>query len=839
MSGPPLRRTDKAGREKHMATTPPFRADHVGSLLRPADLREARARAKAGAISSADLRAVEDRSIRAAVAKQESLGLHVVTDGEYRRDFWHLDFLRQFDGVGVAPVTGMKFEAEDVPPMPAVTGKVRCSRPIMADHFRYLASVATRAVPKLTIPAPAMLHLRGGRRAISSDHYPDLAAFWTDVAAAYRAAIGHIAAAGCAYLQLDDVSFSYLCDPRVRDGFRAGGDDPATLPRTYAEAINQALAGRPAGMTVTMHTCRGNFRSTWLASGKYEDAVVEAMFSTDVDAYFMEWDSERAGGFEPLRLLPGSKKVVLGLVTTKSGALESRELLARRIDEASRYVPLEHLCLSPQCGFASTHHGNTLTEDFLGSLVRSLARRPEAREASVLLLAACQLGGVSGHVPSELAPSVDATVREFLDDERESKPLGFYTWNSELERMFRQDRLLQRELSKESSRALGDALRSDPGLLAAYDAYLTFVSRLTNPLAKHDLRRFAADADQRPPSESNRPCCFFPPSMSHEGELAKRLYGDRPIPDGFSLIDEVIRRVRARTLTLEPSRESGWYDYQTWSHEPLVIPEETPEAGHLLYDDSYRRELLDLFKGAQALARETHVKQLKIVPLGMADPGRRRATIAISPGLTVEPLATFYHRRAQGYRFVRGILEDTFGAEALRQMRRLTLEGPVDLDLYTELEHTEALFRGAHASAAAQIGMAPDMAAGHATDTRRFRAWVESLASDPDLGRDARMMVPIFYDALRRKTKVWVFLGWVARTLRIDFATLPEAQVFDADGRPVSVGEDLELDFIPETHTLLSPVTAEVYVTELLNRDEFRAHCDRLRTRSAILSALR
>ena len=202
-----------------------------------------------------------------------------------------------------------------------------------------------------------------GAGAVSREHYPDLAEFWADAAAAYRTAIGHIAAAGCRYLQLDDVSFAYLCDPKVRDSLRDAGDDPATLPRTYAGAINQALAGRPDGLTVTMHTCRGNFRSTWLASGGYEDAVVEAMFSTDVAAYFMEWDTDRAGGFEPLRRLPRDKTIVLGLVTTKSGALESTETLARRIDEAAKYVPLERLCLSPQCGFASTHHGNTLTED--------------------------------------------------------------------------------------------------------------------------------------------------------------------------------------------------------------------------------------------------------------------------------------------------------------------------------------------------------------------------------------------------------------------------------------------------------------------------------------------
>jgi 5-methyltetrahydropteroyltriglutamate--homocysteine methyltransferase len=343
--------------------TPPFRADHVGSLLRPAALHEARARAKAGALSPGGLRAIEDRLIGEAVAKQEALGLRLATDGEYRRDFWHLDFLRQLDGVGLTAPVGMTFKAEDVPPMATVTGRVGCPRPIMVDDFAFVSSVATRATPKLTIPSPAMLHLRGGRNAISRDVYPDLAAFWADAAAAYRTAIAHIAAAGCTYLQLDDVSWAYLCDPKVRENFRANGDDPGPLHRVYADAINQAIAGRPRGMTLTMHTCRGNFRSTWFASGDYADEVVEAMFGIAVDAFFMEWDTDRAGGFEPLRLLPRDKTVVLGLVTTKSGALESKDALRRRIDEAAKHVPLERLCLSPQCGFASTHHGNALTED--------------------------------------------------------------------------------------------------------------------------------------------------------------------------------------------------------------------------------------------------------------------------------------------------------------------------------------------------------------------------------------------------------------------------------------------------------------------------------------------
>ena len=341
---------------------PPFRADHVGSLLRPPELRDARAQAKAGALSAADLKAVEDRCIRDAVAKQEAIGLDSITDGEFRRDFWHLDFVSQLEGVALTRAVGRTFAAEDVPPMASVTGKVRCVRPIFVDHFTFLKSVA-RKTPKLTIPAPATLHFRGGRNAISRAAYPDLKQFWADTASAYRAAIGNIAATGCTYLQLDDVSFSYLCDPKVRENFRNNGDDPSTLGADYANAINGALANRPPGMTVTMHTCRGNFRSTWFAAGAYQDAVIEAMFSTDVDGYFMEFDDERAGTFEPLRLLPKTKKVVLGLVTTKSGRLESKDDLKRRIEQAATFVPLENLCLSPQCGFASTYHGNQLTVD--------------------------------------------------------------------------------------------------------------------------------------------------------------------------------------------------------------------------------------------------------------------------------------------------------------------------------------------------------------------------------------------------------------------------------------------------------------------------------------------
>jgi 5-methyltetrahydropteroyltriglutamate--homocysteine methyltransferase len=339
----------------------PFHADHVGSLLRPAELREARAKAKAGSLSAEELRGVENRAIERAVRKQEEIGLQSITDGEFRRDFWHLDFLKQLDGIELVRATGLTFGAEDVPPMASVTGKVACSRPIMVEHFTYLKSV-TRRMPKFTLPSPGTAHMRGGRNAISRAVYPDLDEFWADISAAYREAIHYLYDAGCRYLQLDDVGFSYLCDDQVRENFRRNGDDPATLAPVYAKAINDALLGRPRDLAVTMHTCRGNFRSTWFAAGGYQDDVVAAMFSADVDGFFMEYDSERAGGFGPLRQLPRGKKVVLGLVTTKSGTLEPKDALKRRIDEAAKHVPLENLCLSPQCGFSSTHHGNLLSE---------------------------------------------------------------------------------------------------------------------------------------------------------------------------------------------------------------------------------------------------------------------------------------------------------------------------------------------------------------------------------------------------------------------------------------------------------------------------------------------
>ena len=344
--------------------TPPFRADQVGSLLRPVEIKEARAKVERGEMNAEQLRAIEDRCIREAVARQESLGLQAVTDGEYRRGWWNHDFLGRIDGVEIElDQQSYKFAGSDDPRYtPKVRRKLRRTRPMMLDHFRYLKSVAKKT-PKFTMPSPSILYHRGGRAAIDREAYPDLDELWSDAGRVYREEIRDLAAAGCAYLQIDDTSFSFLCDGKFRASCRTRGDDPDELPRMYARAVNAAIADRPPGMTIVMHTCRGNWKSTWLAAGGY-DPVAQAVFGeTNVDGWFLEYDSERAGSFEPLRFVPKGKKVVLGLVSTKTPVLENKGELKRRIDQAARYVPLENLCVSPQCGFASSHHGNLLTED--------------------------------------------------------------------------------------------------------------------------------------------------------------------------------------------------------------------------------------------------------------------------------------------------------------------------------------------------------------------------------------------------------------------------------------------------------------------------------------------
>jgi 5-methyltetrahydropteroyltriglutamate--homocysteine methyltransferase len=348
-------------------STPPFRADHVGSLLRPKELLAARHQHAEGSLPYEALREVEDRHIREVVKLQEDVGLQSITDGEYRRAIFHVDFLKKIHGVTVSAsqykvkFRGQGKEIDFAPPVLGVGERLR--RPaggVAVEDFRFLKSVASRTA-KLCIPSPSMLHFRGGRGSVDKTAYPEIDGFFADLARIYREEVADLAQAGCTYLQLDDTNLAYLCDPEHRERARAIGEDPDKLPSVYAQLISDSVKDRPENMTAAIHLCRGNFRSAWVAEGSYE-AVAETLFNEiDVDAFFLEYDDARSGGFEPLRFVPKGKLVVLGLVTSKRGELEPKDELKRRIDEAARFIPLESLALSPQCGFSSSEHGNDLS----------------------------------------------------------------------------------------------------------------------------------------------------------------------------------------------------------------------------------------------------------------------------------------------------------------------------------------------------------------------------------------------------------------------------------------------------------------------------------------------
>jgi 5-methyltetrahydropteroyltriglutamate--homocysteine methyltransferase len=348
-------------------TKPPFRADHVGSLLRTESIKEAREKRKNGELSVEALKETEDREIEKVIGKQAAVGLRSATDGEYRRISWNYDFLENLENVeSYVGERKIKFQTSGPQPRPIllrVVGKLGGYKPHpMIEHFKFLKA-HTRQTPKLTIPSPTSLHFRYGRDAVPESIYPSMRDFYADLGQTYRKVVRAFADAGCRYLQLDEVNLAYLCDPALRKVISDRGEDPAALPDIYAGMINAAISDIPSDMTITMHLCRGNFRSSFVASGGYEP-VAETLFNTiNVHGYFMEYDSTRAGGFEPLRFLPKSKTVVLGLVTTKSGALEKKDEIKRRIEQAAKFVPLDQLCLSPQCGFASTEEGNVLAED--------------------------------------------------------------------------------------------------------------------------------------------------------------------------------------------------------------------------------------------------------------------------------------------------------------------------------------------------------------------------------------------------------------------------------------------------------------------------------------------
>jgi methionine synthase II (cobalamin-independent) len=360
-------------------TTPPFRADHVGSLLRTASLKEARTKYAKKETDGAALKAVEDREIEKIVKKQEDVGLKLATDGEFRRSWWHFDFFRGLKGVEpITTATGIQFHGVETKHEGIkISGKIDFDGHPQIEHFKFLKAHC-RSTPKMCIPAPSTFHFRQGRALVSREVYPDLDEFFADVAAAWRKAIRAFYDAGCRYLQLDDTAWAMMCDPKEREQSKRRGDDPDKLPAIYARVTNAALQGKPADMAITMHSCRGNFRSTWIAQGGYEFVAEHLLGNTNLDGYFLEYDTERAGGFDPLRhFLKGKKQLVLGLVTSKSGRLEAKDDIKRRIDEATRYVALDQLCLSPQCGFASTEEGNVLAEDEQWAKLRMIVELAE------------------------------------------------------------------------------------------------------------------------------------------------------------------------------------------------------------------------------------------------------------------------------------------------------------------------------------------------------------------------------------------------------------------------------------------------------------------------------
>lgn len=481
----------------------------------------------------------------------------------------------------------------------------------------------------------------------------------------------------------------------------------------------------------------------------------------------------------------------------------------------------------------------------LTRLAQILAKQqPGNGDARLIVLAAARLGGLPVQSSRALDQAISTTLDSFQRDPVRSKPLGFYTWNANLQRIFQQDRMLQSSLQGEKGiKAIAEALAADGAGRTTYEEYLKLISRLTNPLSGRDLRRIFAELDAGRPVPAHEEISFFPPSRSHEADLVMRLYGNSPIPEGFDLMEELIARIRSGDVDLSPKDESGWYDYQTWALEPLVNPGKAPESIHLKFEETYRKQLVELFKGVLALTRETHIKQTEIPrPAAEAAEPEPRQEFYVGPELSVEPLATVYLRRAMAYRFIRGVLEETFGPEALQKLHRLTAAGEVATTLHDELLEIENLFHGAFLTVNRQIGMESNVPAETGADPEavaaRFLKWSANLDHDADLGQDARMMVPVFFDLQRHKTKVWVVMGWTGRTVCASFAKPPAVQALNKEGVELERGK-YDLHFVSNCQRLAYPVMAEVYVNEILDRDQFRRHCDTYQTQSAILSNLK
>jgi len=488
-----------------------------------------------------------------------------------------------------------------------------------------------------------------------------------------------------------------------------------------------------------------------------------------------------------------------------------------------------------------------------------LAGEVDARGGGVplaQLFAAVELGGNSAKPPSALTRIMDAELKSFLADEKRSKPLGFYSWSNELENIFRQDRMLQSPLEvqvhSKGINAIAHALATDAEARKSYEQILRVNERLTNPLKGPGYRVLLAgvDAGKLPSLAPTDTVSFIPSSRSPEADLVMKLYGNSPIPEGFDLMKEVIARLKDGKLSFEPQNDSGWYDHQLWSLESLVTFNTSPESKQLRPNEEYLKHLEELFKGTYALMRETHVKQLEFpAPASEArEPVKEREKVFIAPDPHVELLPTMYLRRAQSYRYVRKVLEETFGQENIGQMYRLTASGPVKINLAHELDDMERIFMGAYVVACREIGMKEELPEGFggipADDYAAiFLRWVASLPSDPDLAPDSRMMVPVFFDQQRQKTKIWVMLGWEHANCTLGYVKHPGITITGPDGKPAEFGkpggeETPEIIFYGAHRHLATPVFAEVYVTKLLNRAEFRRHCDTYKTKAAILANL-
>lgn len=521
-------------------------------------------------------------------------------------------------------------------------------------------------------------------------------------------------------------------------------------------------------------------------------------------------------------------------IPRKSADFASASILfakAKQFDDGL-YAAVEYLCQDGTDNFTGKRRMLRLIADALKTL-EGEADRESFLYCRGYICAAAALGGQTIKTTKEEKVKAAKITSAFLSNQLISKPISFYTWTEHLSKIFRQDRLLQQKLDSEKNiRLLARGVSKNDAAVTAYRAYLSFVRKMTNPFPPEycDLSRVEK-------IDKEITYSFFPPSRSIETELIKKLYKNKKIPEGFSLIDTLVEKIREREIDLAPGDDSGWYDYQVYALEPLLIPERMPEAKKLDFSDAYKRELIALFKASLALTRETHIKQLEVPLAGAA---LEKPTVDIYPGITVEPVATCYLRRAQSYLFVRELLESTFGEAALKRAHRLTASGTVSKNLHEELLEMEALFSGAYFVVAEEIGMESESHEGRSRELREAdkkfaRNWIRTCADDPDVGIDNRMMVPVFYDIERKEIKVWVVLGYADKPLTISFKEKPTVtKITDAKGNRV----DADLKFKSASRSLIYPVSSEIYVKKLLNRSEFRDLCDKYKTQPEIIKAL-